>query len=285
MTSFSLPPDPTVAFQGEPGAYSELAILEYFGTAARPLPCPTFDEVFSVVSQGEILLGMIPIENSLAGSIHRNYDLMQEHQLYIVGEYHLRVRHCLMSLPGVKREDVRRVFSHPQALAQCMSNLKRLGLEPVAQADTAGSARWLRETGDTQAAALASRRAAEVYGLQILAEDMEDNQANFTRFLALACQPLDEEPQNGLEYKTSIVFTLRNRPGALFRAMSVFALRDIDLTKIESRPLPGQPWEYIFYIDFAGHAASENCTHALNNLREYAIFVRDLGSYPRHLLK
>ncbi len=303
-----LPSSTQIAFQGEPGAYSEQAIFEYFGPAAGPaqpstLPCESFEEVFEAVSApGKGRLGMVPIENSLAGSIHRNYDLMQEHDLHIVGEYHLRVRHCLMALPGVSLGDVQRVFSHPQALAQCQANLKRLGLEPVAQADTAGSARLLAsrsEAGDRQAAALASRRAAEVYGLEILKEDMEDNPANFTRFLALSPQPVSGgveskstslQPnaaavQEGVEYKTSIVFTLRNRPGALFRAMSVFALRDIDLTKIESRPLPGQPWEYIFYIDFAGHAAAENSAHALDNLREYCYTVRVLGSYPRHFLR
>lgn len=281
----SLPPATQVAFQGEPGAYSEQAIVEYFGGQVQPVPCSAFEEIFTKVSQGEIGLGMIPIENSLAGSIHRNYDLMLEHDLHIVGEYHLRVRHCLMALPGVSMADVRRVFSHPQALAQCQATLKRLGLEPVAQADTAGSARLLCESGDRRSAAIASRRAAEVYELEILAEDMEDNPANFTRFLALSPQPLTSEVQQGIEYKTSIVFTLRNRPGALFRALSVFALRDIDLTKIESRPLPGQPWEYIFYVDFAGHAATPNCAHALDNLREYCYTVRVLGSYPRHFLR
>lgn len=295
---FSQSPDLPIAFQGEPGAYSEQAIFEYWGgeasggseTRLSTLPCGSFEELFAAVSQGRAL-GMAPIENSLAGSIHANYDLLLEHpDICIVGEYHLRVRHCLMALPGVKLGEVRRVFSHPQALAQCRATLKRLGLEAVAQADTAGSARLLRESGDRQSAALASHRAAQVYQLAILAENMEDNPANFTRFLVLgrageAGGSRDATSSvSTTEYKTSIVFTLRNRPGALFRALSVFALRDIDLTKIESRPLPGQPWEYIFYVDFAGHESAETCAHALDNLREYCTMVRVLGSYPRHFL-
>lgn len=272
-----------VAFQGEPGAYSELAALEYFGPGIQTLPCPTFDALFEAVSAQRCQLGIAPIENSLAGSIHRNYDLMLRFEnLHIVGEYHLRVQHCLLALPGAKLENIVRVHSHPQALAQCEANLNRLGLQREAEADTAGSARLLRERGDLQAAALASRRAAEVYGLQILLENLEDNPANFTRFVALALTPAHVDDPESSDYKTSIVFSLQNRPGALFKALSVFALRDIDLTKLESRPIPGKPWEYLFYVDFAGHAASRNCSRALDHLGELAPYLRILGSYPRH---
>jgi prephenate dehydratase len=271
-----------VAFQGEPGAYSELAALDFFGRDVVCVPYRSFEEVFASVTQGRCEYGIIPIENSLAGSIHRNYDLLLKHALHIVGEYHLRVSHCLLALPGVRLEDIQRVHSHPQALAQCEVNLNRLGVEQVVEADTAGSARLLHERNDRQAGALASQRAAEVYGLQVLATDMEDNPANFTRFLVLAPQPYRSgDPEDG-DYKTSIVFSLKNLPGALFKALGVFALRDIDLTKIESRPLAGQPWEYFFYIDFAGHSTSITGGRALEHLQEMATYYRLLGSYPRH---
>ena len=276
-----------VAFQGESGAYSELAAFEYFGREIKTIPCETFEDVFAAVSDGgdETIYGLLPIENSLAGSIHRNYDLMLRHELHIVGEYHLRVSHCLMALPGVKIEDIQRVHSHPQALAQCEANLEQLGTQRIAESDTAGSARLLRERNDRQAAALASRRAAEVYDLQVLADQMEDNPANYTRFLALADNPLEVDNPQDSDYKTSIVFSLHNQPGALFKALSVFALRDIDLTKIESRPIPGQLWEYMFYIDFAGHVQDQAGVRAISNLKEFAPFLRTLGSYPRHHLK
>jgi len=274
----------SVAFQGEAGAYSELAAFESFGEGISTLPCPAFEDVFFAVNAGECSYGLLPVENSLAGSIHRNYDLMLRHDLHIVREYHLRVSHCLLALPGVKLEDVKSVHSHPQALAQCEANLARLGVERVAEADTAGSARQLRQDGYMNRAVLASKRAADVYNLEILAEHMEDNRANYTRFLALSLEPLEvKEPEAG-EYKTSVVFSLINKPGALFKALSVFALRDIDLTKIESRPIPGQLWEYMFYVDFAGHANAQNCKRALDHLGELAPFLRLLGSYPRHYI-
>jgi prephenate dehydratase len=276
-----------VAFQGEPGAYSELAAFEYFDSRLSTIPCETFEAVFAKVSgeQEATIYGLLPFENSLAGSIHRNYDLMLRHELHIVGEYHLRVSHCLMVLPGVKIEEITSVHSHPQALAQCEANLDRLGLQRVPEADTAGSAQLLRERKDHQAAALASRRAAEVYDLEILVDHMEDNPANYTRFLALAKDPLSVDSPDDGDFKTSIVFSLPNQPGVLFKALSVFALRDIDLTKIESRPIPGQLWEYMFYIDFAGHYQAQVGSRAITNLKEFAPFLRTLGSYPRHHLK
>ncbi|MEW5868403.1 MAG: prephenate dehydratase [Chloroflexota bacterium] len=267
-----------VAYQGEPGAYSEAAALAHFKTEIEPVSCESFDAVFAAVESGDCERGLVPIENSLAGSIHRNYDLLLRHSLSIVGEYYLNVQHCLIALPGVSLGEVRKVISHPQALAQCERHLKELpGVDVVAVHDTAGSVRLVRDQGDRSVAAIASRRAAEVYGLAVLASNFEDDPHNYTRFLEIAAQPL--EPQGPA--KTSIVFTLRNQPGALFKGLSVFALRDIDLTKIESRPLVGQPFEYLFYIDFAGSTAERSARRALEHLDEYALMLRVLGSYPR----
>ena len=266
-----------IAFQGEPGAYSEQAVFNYFGTVETK-PCESFDVVFDSVVSDACDYGLIPIENSLAGSIHQNYDLLLRHDLHIVGEYPLRVQHCLIALPGVKKEDIKRAISHPQALGQCAAYLRGLGIKAESAYDTAGSVKMLKESGARDTAAIASRRAAELYGMQVLEERIEDNPENYTRFLAISKTAVKPDG----EAKTSIVFTLRNQPGALFKALSVFALRDIDLTKIESRPLQGKPWEYLFYIDFIGATEEETAKRALDHLGEYALMVRILGSYPRY---
>jgi len=266
-----------IAYQGEPGAFSEAAALA-FDPAADTRPCETFDAVFAAVAGGQVTHGILPIENSIGGSIHRNYDLLLEHELPIVAEVEHLVSHQLLALPGTALADVRRVYSHPQALAQCERFLRGLtGVEIVATYDTAGSAKLVRDGGLGDAAALASARAAEVFGLETLAAGVQDYPHNVTRFLIVsrAAMPL------GTPDKTSVVFTLGDQPGALFKALSVFALRDIDLTKLESRPVRGRPWEYFFYADLAASRQDHACARALVHLAEFTRGVRTLGSYPR----
>ncbi len=265
-----------VAFQGEAGAYSEEAGFGYFD-APEMIPQESFEAVFTAVASGACQSGLIPIENSLAGSIHQNYDLLLRYDLHIVGEYFLRVRHCLIGFPGVELPEIERVISHPQALGQCAGYLRKLGMKTEPVYDTAGSVKMLKAGGERTTAAIASKRAAEIYKMQVLQESIEDNPENYTRFLEIALEPV--APAG--EAKTSIVFTLKNQPGALFKALSVFALRDIDLTKIESRPLAGKPWEYLFYVDFIGAVGDETVKRALDHLGEYALMLRVLGSYTR----
>jgi prephenate dehydratase len=237
--------------------------------------------MFAAVESGVSDYCLAPIENSLFGSVHQNYDLLLKHNLRIVGETNLRIVHNLIAAPGTKLEDVRRVYSHPVALGQCQRFLDRHpAMKPVAAYDTAGSVKMIMESRENGAAAIASASAAEVYGAQILVPRIEDDQANFTRFLLLAREDrsADEAPEAD---KTSIVFSLENRTGSLYRAMAVFALRDIDLTKIESRPLIGRPWEYSFYLDFIGNMNEPRVRNALAHLREFATSVKVLGCYKQ----
>ena len=265
-----------IAYHGKDGAYGQQAVFEYFGEVDA-VSCPSFDAAFEAVAAGVCESAMIPIENSLAGSIHQNYDLLLRHQLHIVGEYVLRVRHCLIALPGVKKSEIKRVISHPQALAQCAAYLRRLNVQADAAADTAGSVLLVKSAGERTTAAIASRRAAQIYGMEIIEEDIEDDPRNFTRFLAIASQPVTPSGDT----KTSIVFTLPNRPGSLYEAMGAFARRGIDVLKIESRPLAGKPWEYLFYLDFAGAAVDSNVQAAVKELGALAPMLRLLGSYAR----
>jgi len=227
---------------------------------------------------------VIPIENTLHGSVHENYDHLVEFELPILGETHVRIVHHLIALPGVKFKDVRRVYSHPVALNQCLRFLERHPhLEKVPFYDTAGSVKMLVEQRLTDAAAIASSVAADIYGARILRRSIEDDRRNFTRFFLLGRkQDRPALPPPGQKaWKTSLVFSLRNVPGSLFRALSAFALRDINLTKIESRPLRGKPWEYLFYVDLEGRVDDQRVGNALNHLRELADFLRVLGCYPR----
>jgi arogenate/prephenate dehydratase len=262
-----------LAYQGEPGAYSEAAALVYGGSHTETLPCKSFDEVFEAVVKRKATHGVVPLENSIGGTIHRNYDLLLEHELGITGEVELDVVHCLQALPGTKIEDVKIVYSHPQALAQCERYLRDLGATVEAVYDTAGGAKLVSEQKLKGAAALASRRAAEVFGLEVLQEAVQDYEYNITRFAIIGGAPSPEGD------KTTIVFSLPSTPGALFKALSVFALRDINLTKLESRPLRGSPWEYLFYVEVEARRDDLNCARALTHLAEFAKWTRVLGTY------
>jgi len=264
-----------IAYQGEPGAFSEAAARRI--SADAPLvACRTFEEVFASVEADSTEYGVVPIENSIGGSIHRNYDLLVEHHLPIVGEVELPVVHHLLALPGASMGRLRRVYSHPQALAQCERFLRTLtGVEIIATYDTAGSAKLVADEHLEDAAAIASARAGEVFGLTPLASAIQDFHDNLTRFLVIGRRPFNDSVPD----KTSIVFSLPNEPGALFKALSAFALRGIDLTKLESRPIQGRPWEYLFYVDMAAARDELACARALAHLAEFAPTLRILGSY------
>jgi len=264
-----------IAYQGEPGAYSEAAALR-FAPSTDLLPCRSFDEVVAAVTDGRATHGILPMENSIGGSIHRNYDLLVEHELPIVGEVELMVDHCLLALPGTRLEDVKVVYSHPQALAQCERALEEMaGVEMVAVYDTAGAAKMVREGGRTDVAAVASRRAGEVFDLHPLRESIQDFSDNITRFFVVARTARDVVDPD----KTSIVCAMESTPGALSKALAGFSPREINLTKLESRPLRGRPWEYMFYADVEVARDALACGRALAHLGEFTRWVRTLGSY------
>jgi prephenate dehydratase len=267
---------PTVAIQGELGAFSHEAALAVLGEDARVQPQPSFDALFAAVRSGEAARGVVPVENSLVGSIHENYDRLKANPLHIVAETQVRVRLCLVARPGTARDAIRRVASHPVALGQCRRFFQaHPGLEAVPAYDTAGSVRDLFTPGNAADAAIGSALAARLYGGVVLEEEIEDFPENYTRFLVVARAPAVPPGES----KTSLVFTLNNVPGALYRAMGVFASRGLDLTKIESRPLPGRPWEYAFYLDVLGDPRGVLGT-ALEECRAMGREFRVLGSYP-----
>jgi len=265
-----------VAFQGVAGAYSEEAIRQYFGPEVQTVSCKRLVDIFTAVESGDTDYAMLPIENAVAGSVTESYELLIEHDLRVRAEVILRVRHMLLGVPGAKLSDLKRVRSHPQALAQCEHYLSRHGLEPVPAFDTAGSARELAENPDPETGAIASALAAELYGLEILDRNIEDLSFNYTRFFVLGL----EDPPRSQRSKTSLVFTTRHQPGALYESLGEFAKRRINLTKIESRPRRNHPWQYLFYLDFEGHWQDPECEAALIGLLRRSSFVKLLGSYP-----
>lgn len=272
-----------VAFQGEPGAFSHEAILQLLGPHAEVVPCQWFDEVFASLRSGHCDAAVIPIENTLHGSVHENYDHLLHYDHQIVAETNVRIVHNLLAAPGVRLSSIRRIFSHPVALNQCLSFFAaNPQFERKSFYDTAGSVKMIMAEGLKDSAAIASAVSAGIYGARILRRSIEDDRQNYTRFFLLrragdAPLPLDDSRKKG--WKTSLVFTTRNQPGSLFRALSAFALRDISLAKIESRPLRGKPWEYLFYVDLLGNVDDEKVKRALGHLEELSDFQRILGCY------
>ena len=265
-----------VAYQGTTGSYSETTIRGHFGLEAEPLPCETFADVLSTVERGNAEYGMLPVENSIAGSVNWSYELLMEHDLRIYAEVILRVRHLLLAAEGTRLEDVHTVRSHPQALAQCAHYLERHGFAAEAAADTAGAAHDLSLAPEPGVAVIAGRRAAEVTNLAVLDQAIEDSLFNYTRFFALSIHDAPRADRS----KTSIVFTTPHRSGALYECLGEFASRGVSLCKIESRPRAARPWQYIFYLDFEGHCQDPPCEAALSGMLRRSSFVKMLGSYP-----
>jgi prephenate dehydratase len=276
------------AFQGELGAFSQVAARQLAGEDCIPVPMQTFEDVFVSVVNGKCHCAVIPIENTLHGSVHENYDHLLKYDLPIGGETFVRIVHNVIAAPGVKFPRIRRVYSHPVALNQCRRFFEENPqIEKTPFYDTAGSVKMVMEEALTDAGAIASAHAAEIYGAKILRKSIEDDRENFTRFFLLEkpgrrsrAVVSRTRPRTAGRFKTTVVFSMRNLPGALFRSLSAFALRDINLTKIESRPLRGKPWEYLFYLDFIGHVEDAACRNALGHLGELADLLRVLGCYP-----
>jgi prephenate dehydratase len=258
----------TVAFQGIAGSYSEQAIRQYFGPEAESVPCAVLDDLFPLVDNGDVDYAMLPVENAVAGSVTRAYELLMEHDLL--------VQHMLLARPGTTLGDLERVRSHPQALAQCQRYLNRHGLKSEPTFDTAGAARDLANNQEAGLAAIASQLAAELYGLEILDRDIQDFTFNYTRFFVLA----REAPPRAQRNKTSLIFTTPHEPGVLYECLGEFAKRRINLAKIESRPRLNRPWQYFFYLDFEGHCQDPECEAAIMGLLRRSLFVKLLGSYP-----
>ncbi len=271
-----------IGFQGALGAFSQEAVVQLLGNKVEVVPFPRFEDVFRAVARRKIDGAVIPIENTLAGSVHENYDHLLHFDVRIAAETNVRIIHNLIAPPGIRLKDIRKVYSHPVALNQCLKFFARhRTIESTPFYDTAGSVAMVMEEQAPDQAAIASSVAASIYGAHILQRSIEDDRRNFTRFFLLYPSRQRLPRREGKAWKTSLVFTTRNIPGALFRALSAFALRDLNLTKLESRPLHGKPWEYLFYLDFLDREDEPRVQNALRHLAELADFMRVLGSYPQ----
>ena len=278
MTGPKTGPGPTVAFQGNPGSYGEIAALNAAPEVAQTRGYPTFHEVAAAIERGEADLGVLPVENSLMGAIHQAIDLLTDTELHVTGEVVVRVSHCLMALPGVELSEVRKVASQQPALDQCTGLIRKHGWQPIAAHDTAGSAKDLAERGARDEAAIASRRAAELYGLNILQAEVEDEPFNYTRFMVLSRQ---EPAPSEAPHKTSLVFAVRHTPGFLVETLN--ELRGLNLSRIESRPRRDRAWSYVMYVDIEGDARDPQVAQALAGVLRKASYAKIIGCYPRAL--
>ncbi len=273
-----------VTFQGEPGAYSEEALLRYFkergmrGTEAHP--CRTFDEAIRMVEQGDAHYAFLPIENTLEGTVDEAVDVILGGDLFITGEMRFKINHCLIGHKGATVDSVKQVFSHPYAIRQSRDFIRAHGLEPVPANDTAGAVREVKERGNILEGAIASAKAAEVYGMEILQRGIQSREHNYTRFVALSPTEYKAKKGSKEDFLTSIVFGCRHTPGSLHDVLGVFASRDINLTKLESRPRPDRPWTYSFLVDFKGHREDKDVSEALSELIHKTSHLQVLGSYP-----
>jgi chorismate mutase/prephenate dehydratase len=266
-----------ISFQGERGSYSHEASERYFGEHVAARPCRTLRDVFRAVEARKVAFGIVPVENSYEGSINETYDLLATTTSKVCGEVQVRVRHCLIAKEGTRLSQIRTVYSHPQALAQCARFLRAHRLEGVPSYDTAGSVKLVKEIQSPKVAAIASRRAAQLYSMQVISEGIEDSGTNYTRFLILGRKI---PPRSG-DDKTSVIFGVEHKPGSLYRALRALSNRRLNITNIESRPMKETPWQYNFFVDFQGHIQDRVCQKALKDLQQRSTFVKVLGSYPR----
>ena len=266
-----------VAFQGERGAYGEMAALEYFSKASLA-PKKSFQDVFDAAENGDADYIVVPVENSIEGSVNEIYDLLLQTKMSVIGEVYQRIRHCLITNRGAKK--IKYVHSHPQALAQCRRYLQRKKLESMPAYDTAGAVKMIKENKMLESAAIASKRAAQLYDMEILDEGIEDKKNNYTRFLVLSSKKARSDSKAG-HYKTSVIFSVKHVPGALFGIIGEFAIRRINLTKVESRPTKETPWEYNFYVDFEGHAQDKAVQDAFKSIKPKTSYIKILGSYRK----
>jgi prephenate dehydratase len=263
------------AFQGERGAYSEAAAIHFFKEGVQTMPYPTFYEVLESTEQSKSDYAVLPVENSLEGSVGESYDLLLTTKLNVVGEIYHRIKHCLIGFDGLEKIDT--VYSHPQALGQCRKFIQEHKLKPIPTYDTAGSVKILLELKKDNLACIASRKAAEIYRVPVIKEGIEDNMNNYTRFLILATKKQEKTSKD----KTSIIFSIKHVPGALYSILEKFNANKINLTKIESRPTKSTPWEYNFYVDFEGNLEDSHVQEMLERIKQHTLFLKVLGSYPR----